>query len=219
MKSILCLSICALSFVAHGQNDAATKSAIGRLNAAPNSVPAATTIQAASKPISVQLSTDKSTYVDGEVVKLTLSTPQAGHVRIYYADAEGSVTLLFPSDAITAEAAKVKANITDLVPAGESLISGPGSVTGIGVVIGPPKFGAEQIAAVVTDVAVREDEQIIAAIKNAKSASDAAHLVAGLAIRQDVATKSAVGRVNADGVPTVLAGVGIATVAITTKAR
>jgi hypothetical protein len=214
--SSLWVLLCSLAMA---QDLATTKSAIGKLNAAPDAVPTATTIAAASKPIAIQLTTDKKTYVTNETVLLTLNTPQAGHVRIYYADAEGSVTLLFPSEAITAEAAQKKVKISDSVAAGQSLISGDGSVTGIGVVIGPPKFGAEQIAAVVTDVPVREDAQIIAAIKNAKTASDAAHLVAGLAIRQDAATKSAIGRVNAEGVPTVLANVGIATVAITTKAK
>ena len=213
----VCLFACCASLQAQDRLQA--KSAIGKLNDAPSEVPAPSTIRAASLPIAIKLTTDKTSYTEGEVVKLTLNTPKAGHVRIYYADAEGNVMLLFPTSAILDEARAKNAKVTDEVPAGESIISGRGSVTGIQVKITPPAFGAEQIAAIVTDVPVKEDATFIAALSKTKSASDATQLLASLAIRQDLKTKSAIGRVNDDGVPDVLAAVGLSAVDIRTKAK
>ncbi len=203
---------------AQAQGVISTKSALAKLNADTESVPSHELIQAASKPIPLDLKTNKKTYHNGEVIKLTISSPKGGHVRIYYSDAAGGVVCLFPSDEVTAAAAAAHVKVTDVIPAGKDvIISGPGSVTGIEVIVGPPAFGAEQISAVITDVPLVEDSAVLAKIKSSHSATDIALIIAAQAIRQDHATKSAVSRVNNDGVPLTLAGVGVQTVHITTK--
>lgn len=207
----------ALAWPAHSQTLDA-KSAIGKLNENPGTVPTAAVILAATSPITLKLKPDKLVYRSGEVVTLVLATPKKGHIRIFYSDAAGRVAPIFPTEEILAEAARNGASVTDVVPAGEALeISGPHSITGISLAIGPPEFGTEKITVVVTDVPIKEDAAILARIKALNSADSAGRLVAALAIRQDVAAKSAVGKVNDAGVPNVLAGLGLETVSITTK--
>lgn len=194
-----------------------TKSALARLNNDTHSVPSPEVIQAASKPIPLDLKSNKQFYRNGEVIKLTLSTPKGGHVRIYYSDAEGHVTCLFPSDHLKAQAAAQGVHVVDVVPAGKDmLISGPGSITKVELVVGPPAYGSEQVSVVITDVPLVDDKAVLAKIQSSRTAVEATRLIAALAIRQDHATKSARARVNDDGVPFDLASVGIQTVNITT---
>ena len=214
------LTMITCGWPAYGDPLLQTKSAIAKLNANPTAVPAPETIQSASQPLVIKLKLEKTTFVDGEDVKLAVSSAKGGHVRLYYEDAGGHVVCLFPSDEITAEAAKQHAPISDVILGGDDVVvSGPGSVTGVSLQIGPPQFGTEHISVVVTDVPVKEDGRILEAIRKAKSADAAARLLAGEAIRQDVVTKNAHGRVNNDGVPFSLAGVGLQTVSITTRPK
>jgi Domain of unknown function (DUF4384) len=196
-----------------------TKSAISRLTAAPMAVPSAATLEAASQPIPFNLTTDRPTYREDEVVPLTLTSAKAGHLRLFYKDAIGEVTCLFPTEALTEEAARLKHPLNDTIPAGRPVVvSGPESFTGIEVVIAGPHFGAEEIAAVLTEYPIQADAAFLKQLKSALTATEAARLVAAEAIRQDYATKSARSQLS-QGVPEVLTGVGIQTVQITTRTK
>lgn len=211
-----------LAFTAHAGAQApkvAAKSAIARLNDEPAAVPTAAIIAAAARPVAVEVFTDKSAYRSGEVVLITVKAAQAGHARIFYRDAAGDVTTLFPlTGAASADAIRSGARIDDRVPGGKAVvISGPGSITGISVEIAGPRFGKEEIAVLVTDFPVKEDHAFLSQLARASSATDAAQLTAGLAIRQDFAAKSARAQLNDDGVPAVLTAIGLASVPITTS--
>jgi hypothetical protein len=199
--------------------DFTPKSAIARLNDEPTAVPAAEVIAAAARPIGVEVSTDKREYRAGETIRLTVKAAGPGHARIFYRDAAGAVTTLFPLPADQlAQAVRNGAKINDQVPGGRAVvISGADSITGISIVIDGPRFGREEIAVLLTDFPVKEDALFIAQIERSGSAVDAARLTASLAIRQDVAAKSARAQVNADGVPAVLTQVGLASIPITTR--
>lgn len=135
-----------------------------------------------------ELRTDKSMYRKDEPVNVTIFAQQEGHLRLFYKDAAGQVTTLFPSAAVEQQAKSRGVALDDRIPGGKPVVvSGKGSRTNITVFIDGPKFGREQLGAVLTDAPIEDDAEFRAELEKSGSMEVAL---------SSIAVKSAVVRVN-----------------------
>lgn len=99
------------------------------------------------RPIAVKLSTDKTSYRAGEepVIRVQCSVP--AHLRLYYRDASGAITTLFPNALMPDDRIPGGGEFFQLIPGRSQTRAGQDVVI---QVTGPP-FGTEELVAIVSN--------------------------------------------------------------------
>lgn len=106
-----------------------------------------------SHPIAVRLHTDKPSYRAGEELRVSVQASLAGHLRLYYQDAAGSITLLFPNALMPDDRIPGGGQPFTLLPAR----SQADSAREVAVFVTGPPFGKERLVAIVSDTPFTDD--------------------------------------------------------------
>jgi hypothetical protein len=97
-------------------------------------------------PMLVELKTNKTAYMEGEQLVVTVQASESGHLRLLYQDAAGEIYTLFPNQFVTDDRIEGGHSV-QLMPMPNPKKPGDD----IAIQITGPNFGAERLAAVVSD--------------------------------------------------------------------
>ena len=157
------------------------------------------------KPLLFEIKTDRQNYRGGDPVQIAVFAETQGHLRLFYKDAKGRVSTLFPTDKQFKDSVALGVRLNDTIPGGQTvLVSGDRSITGVTIYIQKKDepneqgekdavFGKEQLGAVVTDIPIDDDASLRAEIEKSGSIEVAVSKMA------EAVTKSAIARINAAG--------------------
>ncbi|MEI7774378.1 MAG: DUF4384 domain-containing protein [Verrucomicrobiota bacterium] len=114
------------------------------------------------RPIPVELKTDKTTYVEGDDLVVTVKAAEAGHLRLLYQNAAGEIYTIFPNkhvvdDRIAGGVAVKVAPVANPQKAGEE----------VAIQIAGPNFGTEYLVAIVTDQPFTDEAALRAELSSA----------------------------------------------------
>lgn len=152
MKSVVLLSLgCVLAGSLHAQTGEVTEPLEKLVEKAASIVKRET---GSAPTLEVKLRTDKLVYRPGEELQAFVTVPPKSHVRLYYKDAEGGVTVLFPN-ALSAGSE---------LPGGKE-VPLPAPTDQWKIVIGGKPAGREFLALVVSDRPFADAAELSAAIQ------------------------------------------------------
>jgi hypothetical protein len=134
---------------------------------------------AQSRPIPVELKTDKTTYAEGDELVVTVQAAESGHLRLLYQNAAGEIYTLFPNQFISDDRIDGGRPVK-IMPTPNPKKAGDE----VAIQIGGPHFGTEYLAAIVTDQPFTDDAALKVQLQGAQFAKSAARSIEG-AITKD----------------------------------
>ena len=146
-----------------------------------------------SRPIPVELKTDRTTYKAGEELIVTVQAAESGHLRLLYQNAAGEIYTLFPNQFISDDRIE-GGRAVKIVPVPNPKKAGDD----VAIQIAGPNFGTEYLAAIVTDQPFTDDEALKAQLRGTQFAKSAARNIEG-AITKDARVISRPAREDGTG--------------------
>ena len=170
------------------------------------------------RPIAVELKIgEKTNYVEGEELFVTVQAAESGHLRLLYQNAKGEVYTLFPNQFNTDDRIEGGRRI-QVFPAPDPKAKRPGDKVRLKVET-ESAFGTEHLVAVMTDQTFADDTELRKALVTAKFVQDTVNDVEQL-VTKNVRSKDV--RVESDSERESQKGgarVGVARVTITTQPK
>jgi len=115
-------------------------------------------------PLAVKLTTDRTSYKDGDKLIATVRASQDCHLYLFYKNAAGEIIYLFPNKFHPDSAIK-----------GGLAVEVPSASDDFDIVIEGPAFGTEQVAAIVSSTRFANEKDLEAALKKDAVASSVDH--------------------------------------------